>query len=223
MPVLARAWQMLLKGHEEVRGAPPGRSPPPTWCWCGLPMPPICRPPPILPGAWPMASERRTARRNPPPAPVAARRASPRRPSVAATPVARLEPAPRATDPPCHGVRNSFDGRGGARRSASAILKLKHALLEQVRLVRFQPGHLEINPLAARRRRELGQELMRKLKAWTGRVWIVAVSDEEGAEPLGAQRRAREAQRDRAHPRAPAGQAGAASTFPTRASPRCGR
>ena len=34
---------------------------------------------------------------------------------------------------------------------------------------------------------------MRNLKAWTGRVWIVAVSDEEGAEPLGAQRRAREA------------------------------
>jgi DNA polymerase-3 subunit gamma/tau len=34
---------------------------------------------------------------------------------------------------------------------------------------------------------------MRKLKAWTGRVWIVAVSDDEGAEPLGAQRRAREA------------------------------
>ena len=34
---------------------------------------------------------------------------------------------------------------------------------------------------------------MKKLKAWTGRVWIVAVSDEPGAEPLGLQRRAREA------------------------------
>jgi hypothetical protein len=44
---------------------------------------------------------------------------------------------------------------------------------------------------------------MRKLKAWTGRVWIVAVSDEEGAESLGAQRRAREAReidKVRAHP-----------------------
>jgi DNA polymerase-3 subunit gamma/tau len=44
---------------------------------------------------------------------------------------------------------------------------------------------------------------MRKLKAWTGRVWIVAVSAEEGAEPLGAQRRAREAseiERIREHP-----------------------
>jgi DNA polymerase-3 subunit gamma/tau len=34
---------------------------------------------------------------------------------------------------------------------------------------------------------------MRKLKAWTGRVWIVALSGEEGAAPLGAQRREREA------------------------------
>jgi DNA polymerase-3 subunit gamma/tau len=71
-------------------------------------------------------------------------------------------------------------------------LKLKHALVEQVRLVRFKPGTIEINPLP-HAPRELGQDLMRKLKAWTGRVWIVAVSDEEGAVPLGVQRREKEA------------------------------
>ena len=51
--------------------------------------------------------------------------------------------------------------------------------------------------------KELGQELMRKLKAWTGRVWIVALSGEEGAAPLGVQRREREAreiERIREHP-----------------------
>jgi DNA polymerase-3 subunit gamma/tau len=81
-------------------------------------------------------------------------------------------------------------------------LKLKHALVEQVRLVRFKPGTIEINPLP-QAPRELGQELMRKLKAWTGRVWMVAVSDEEGAAPLGVQRREREAreiERVREHP-----------------------
>ncbi len=81
-------------------------------------------------------------------------------------------------------------------------LKLKHALVEQVRLVRFGPGTIEINPLP-HARRELGQELMRKLKSWTGRVWIVAVSDEEGAPPLGVQRRekeAREIDKVREHP-----------------------
>jgi DNA polymerase-3 subunit gamma/tau len=44
---------------------------------------------------------------------------------------------------------------------------------------------------------------MRKLKAWTGRVWMVAVSDEEGASPLGVQRRekeAREIEQVREHP-----------------------
>ena len=44
---------------------------------------------------------------------------------------------------------------------------------------------------------------MRKLKAWTGRVWIVALSGEEGASPLGVQRREREAreiERIRDHP-----------------------
>jgi DNA polymerase-3 subunit gamma/tau len=51
---------------------------------------------------------------------------------------------------------------------------------------------IEINPLP-QASRELGQELMKKLKAWTGRVWIVAVSDEEGARPLGLQRRERDA------------------------------
>jgi DNA polymerase-3 subunit gamma/tau len=34
---------------------------------------------------------------------------------------------------------------------------------------------------------------MRKLKAWTGRVWMVAVSDQEGAVPLGVQRRDKDA------------------------------
>ena len=56
----------------------------------------------------------------------------------------------------------------------------------------------------ARASRELGQELMKKLKAWTGRVWIVAVSDEEGVPPLGAQRRekdAREIEAIREHPK----------------------
>jgi DNA polymerase-3 subunit gamma/tau len=79
-----------------------------------------------------------------------------------------------------------------ALAEAKRDLKLKHALIEQVRLVQFKPGLIEINPLPPAPR-ELGQELMRKLKAWTGRVWIVAVSDDEGAAPLGVQRRDQEA------------------------------
>jgi DNA polymerase-3 subunit gamma/tau len=61
---------------------------------------------------------------------------------------------------------------------------------------------LEINPLP-NAPKELGQDLMRKLKSWTGRVWIVALSGEEGAAPLGVKRREREAreiERIRDHP-----------------------
>jgi DNA polymerase-3 subunit gamma/tau len=89
-----------------------------------------------------------------------------------------------------------------ALAEAKRDLKLKHALMEQVRLVRFRPGTIELNPLP-QAPRELGQALMRKLKDWTGRVWIVALSDEEGAAPLGAQRREREAreiEKVREHP-----------------------
>ncbi len=79
-----------------------------------------------------------------------------------------------------------------ALAEAKRDLKLKHALLEQVRLVHFKPGNIEVNPLP-QAPRDLTQELMKKLKAWTGRVWIVAVSDEAGAPPLGTQRRERDA------------------------------
>ena len=79
-------------------------------------------------------------------------------------------------------------------------------LLDQIRLVHFKPGNLEFNPLDTAPR-DFAQELMRKLRAWTGRVWIVAVSDEEGAEPLGIKLRAerldqkeRELNEVRAHP-----------------------
>ena len=43
MAVLTRAWQMLLKGMQDVQAIRRGRSPPPTWCWCASPMRPTCR------------------------------------------------------------------------------------------------------------------------------------------------------------------------------------
>jgi DNA polymerase-3 subunit gamma/tau len=130
-------------------------------------------------------------RREAPPAPKPA-------PSPTPTPVAETEdPAP----PPSLAEPKSFE-EVVALADEKRDLKLKHALSEQVRLVRFRPGHLELNPLPTAPK-ELGQDLMRKLKAWTGRVWIVALSGEEGAAPLGVQRREREAreiERIRNHP-----------------------
>jgi DNA polymerase III subunit gamma/tau len=198
MPALARAWQMLLKGHDEVRAAP--------------------RP---LAAADMILVRIAFAADLPPPGDLMRRlrddgHASadgPGRSRAAAAPASRkpveteISHAEPTTEDPAEPATGSDNLRSFedlvALAEAKRDLKLKHALLEQLRLVRFRPGHLEINPLPTAPK-ELGQELMRKLKAWTGRVWIVAVSGEEGAEPLGAERRkrdAREIESIREHPK----------------------
>jgi DNA polymerase-3 subunit gamma/tau len=72
-------------------------------------------------------------------------------------------------------------------------LAIKSALERDVRLVRFEDGRLEIGlePSAAR---TLVGELSRKLGAWTGRRWMVAVSAEPGAPSLRAQSETRKAE-----------------------------
>ena len=202
-------------------------------------MPPTCRRPAELARRWPMAAAQRrpSGGRAVAQAIAPARAAAPRpsrRARRAETPRAetrRAEPVPREARPQRHPAADDEPAEAPAPlpelksfedvvalAEAKRDLKLKHALLEQVRLVRFKPGTIEINPLP-QAPRELGQELMRKLKAWTGRVWIVAVSDEEGAAPLGAPAPREGGARDRDSPRASGRQAGDAA-FPRRAHRR---
>ena len=201
MPALARAWQMLLKGHEEVRASPrPLAAADMVLVRLAYA---ASLPPPgelarrVHDGTGATAAEAGAA---PPPKPQ--RKPEPARAETPRVETLRAEaprPQPSAPadgappDPPPAPLPElkSFEDIV-ALAEAKRDLKLKHALLEQVRLVQFKPGTLEINPLP-QAPRELGQELMRKLKAWTGRVWIVAVSDEEGTPPLGVQRREKEA------------------------------
>jgi DNA polymerase-3 subunit gamma/tau len=60
---------------------------------------------------------------------------------------------------------------------------LKMALERDVRLVRFEDGQLEISLLPSAPKTLVG-DLSRKLTAWTGRRWMIAVSSEEGAPTL---------------------------------------
>ncbi|MFO7478074.1 MAG: DNA polymerase III subunit gamma/tau [Methyloceanibacter sp.] len=199
MPALARAWQMLLKGHDEVRNSPRPLAaadmilvrlayaadlPPPgelarrlrhgadtaSGGGAAAPQPKPSRKPEPARGASPAVEDEN-------PAPAEPDDAEP----------VDAEPEPAAPSPELHSFEDVV-----ALAEAKRDLKLKHALMEQVRLVRFRPGTIELNPLP-QAPRELGQELMRKLKAWTGRVWIVVLSDDEGAVPLGVVRREREA------------------------------
>jgi len=70
--------------------------------------------------------------------------------------------------------------------------RLKVHLEEHVRLVRFEPGRLEIHLLDGSPS-DLANELNEKLAKWTGRRWGVVVSREPGEPPLGEVRRQREA------------------------------
>ncbi len=63
-----------------------------------------------------------------------------------------------------------------------------------MRLVRFEDGRFEF-ALAPGAAPSLQLDIARILKAWTGRSWQVALSQEEGEPTLAQQRRAREEER----------------------------
>ena len=72
-------------------------------------------------------------------------------------------------------------------------LSIKSALERDVRLVRFEDGTLEI-ALEAGARKTLIGELSKKLADWTGRRWMVAVSADGGSPSLRAQAETRKAE-----------------------------
>ncbi|MGE3529991.1 MAG: DNA polymerase III subunit gamma/tau [Methyloceanibacter sp.] len=201
MPTLARAWQMLLKGHDEVRESPRPLAAA-DMVLVRLAYAADLPPPGEL--ARRLAEGSGTGPAETSASPKPSRKAEPAPMLSAEIPRARPAPAEASRAPsraapdgdpqaqePRHAELKSFEDVV-ALAEAKRDLKLKHALTEQVRPVRFKPGTIEINPLP-HAPGALGQDLMRKLKEWTGRVWIVAVSDEEGAVPLGVQRREKEA------------------------------
>jgi DNA polymerase-3 subunit gamma/tau len=77
----------------------------------------------------------------------------------------------------------------GVRRDA----KLKVHLEEDVSLVKFDPaGSIELHLLPGAPK-ELGNDLREKLNAWTGRRWMVALSNTRSQPPLGQVKRERKA------------------------------
>ena len=199
MPVLARAWQMLLKGLEEVQTAP---SPAQAAAMvlvrlayvADLPVPADLvrtlgageapRPHAAAPSAAaPAASAAAPAAAAPPPP--SARRiesavaAAAPRPAPEAPPHATVEPAPSvALDPPPQSfaeVIALFDQRREAL--------LRSHLWSQVHLVAFEPGRIEFRPEPGAPR-DLANRLGQLLGEWTGIRWVVAVSQAAGAPTL---------------------------------------
>jgi DNA polymerase III subunit gamma/tau len=183
MPRLAVAWQMLLKGLDEAARAPRPFAAAEMlvirMCYMAQ-----------LPSPADIIGELK-GKPAPQPQP---------RPAPAAGAAPALAEAKSAT-------ADDTGGDGGERQGhafscfedivahAARIrdIKLKIALEEQVELVKFGPGFLEIHALEGAPK-NLAPELARKMQAWTSERWIVSLAEERGATPLGTRRRAEEAQ-----------------------------
>jgi DNA polymerase-3 subunit gamma/tau len=71
-------------------------------------------------------------------------------------------------------------------------LKLKHALEHFVRVIRFEPGQIEI-ALTEEADPRFAGELSAKLEEWSGRRWMVAVAAEAARQTIAEERRAAQA------------------------------
>ena len=196
MPELTRAWQMLLKGLGEARGAPnammaaemalvrlayaadlptpaeavralgdapskPAAPPQPEQATASPPSPPP--PPPSTPdtGGGSALAEERAPEPEPEPQP---------------QPEAHSAAVPEAET---FGAEITSLADIVALAERHREVDLRHWLMSDVHLVRFSPGHIELrqNEVVLK---PLASELSEKLRAWTGRQWMVALSDERG-------------------------------------------
>ena len=248
LALLSRAWQMLLKGLDEIARAPNAKTaaemvlvrlaytadlpaPDEIIRLLGTPSPGERRP--AETGA---AAERRSPNaaaasdRLPDstisagtPAPASPSAGTSSRPSAASAASSAAKPVARASEAASRPVPVDVDAQeddpadtdeGGADQPASPVKsalpvigsfedvirlasrkrdpRLKIALEDHVRLVAFETGRISLNllPSAAP---SLANELADKLSRWTSQRWVVAVSQEKGARPIGEVRREREA------------------------------
>jgi DNA polymerase III subunit gamma/tau len=124
-------------------------------------------------------------------------RGSPRS-SAAVSPRLSENPAPESNEPVAAAPTltiGSFEALIALAQEKRDI-SMKMALERDVRLVRCEDGQLEI-ALEPSAPRTFVHDLQRKLAAWTGKRWVVVVSQEQGSATLRAQAEARQAELER--------------------------
>jgi DNA polymerase III subunit gamma/tau len=188
VPILARAWQMLLKGLEEVSAAPNAAAAAEMVLIRLAYTADLPAPDEVLKALGGLPAPRREV-----PAPAPPPRQSALESSLPpADPEAEEEDgdlASSAARPPLLLSFVDVVRLAGKRRDA----KLKVHLEEHVSLVKFDPaGSIELNLLPGAPK-ELPNELREKLNLWTERRWMVALSKTPGEPPLGEVERARAA------------------------------
>jgi DNA polymerase III subunit gamma/tau len=174
LPALARVWQMLLKGLEEVQTAPS----------------PIRAAEMVLVRLAYVADL---------PAPAELVRAlvapaTPAAPAFAAAPATAPAPQPEAPAQPdaaAHEPMPQSFAEVVALFDKRREAVLRSHLLSQLHLVHFEPGRIEFRP-APGAPRDLANRLGRLLGEWTGTRWMIAVSEAEGEPTLREQGERRE-------------------------------
>ncbi|WP_296712020.1 DNA polymerase III subunit gamma/tau [Rhodoblastus sp.] len=196
MAVLSRAWQILLKGVEEVKDSP---RPLPAADMvlvrlayaADLPTPEeALKNFNAAPSGGSSSGPSRGAPSPSGPGPGAALRAAPRLAAAQAAPSPSQASAPApATGAPVLAIKSFAELLALAAEKRD--IQIKAALERDVRLVRFEPGVLEFS-LAPGGSPGLAANLTRKLQDWTGQRWMVALSSAPGAPSLLEQAAARE-------------------------------
>ena len=203
MRVLSRAWQMLLKGMTEVQvsGRPVAAAEMVLIriaYAADLPTPDEAvrsvveeggtpARPPGNGGAAQAAAQNYAPRYDAP-------RGSPRS-SAAVSPRPADDPVAQIADATPTLAVSSFE-QIVALAAEKRDVPVKLVLERDVRLVRCEDGQLEI-ALEPSAPKTFVHDLQRKLTAWTGKRWIVVVSQEQGASTLRAQMDARQAEIER--------------------------
>ena len=194
MPILARTWQMLLKGLAEVRTAPSALAA----AEMNLIRLAYCTDLPT-----PLDAVRQVMDREP------AKPASAATVQLASPPVSEpmslqpqsagsanqeiaVTPSPEMYEetPPPPTTSISIDSFAAiVARVEVEDVRLYHHLMVDVSLVEFRPGHLEICP-GEKAPADLVNNLRGILKSWTGKPWTVVVNCQaEGKPPLAEQQR----------------------------------
>jgi DNA polymerase-3 subunit gamma/tau len=199
VPVLARTWQMLLKGLAETQTAPSPLAAAEMLVVrlayaADLPSPADLVAS-LRDGAAAAPAASRGGDARPPSAPGGPRGPGPGGSVAQARRLA--EPEPLADAAPVPTARAALpDPKTFEEVVALFAAKregiLHGLLLNSVHLVRFEPGRIEIH--APDCPRDFASKLMALLERWTGRRWLVALSNDKGAPTLAEQSAARIAQ-----------------------------
>jgi DNA polymerase-3 subunit gamma/tau len=195
MPVLTRAWQMLLKGIPEVNFSGNGIAAAEMVLIRMAYAADLPTPDAVIKKLQDAPSQE-APRSAPTPRPAASREPV-REPTNENVTEARTEEQAMPVSAPSEENAGASDAPS-ALASFDDVVKLagerrdimmKTGLENHVRLIRFAPGQIEI-ALEPGAPHGLPNALSRKLKQWTGTQWVISVSDAGGAEPIAGQKRA---------------------------------